>query len=419
MERPSSFQEQYLPTQETATSNKKEIGTPRFEIITDPYIRVEMKKRTELLIKRVQEEQIDTLVFLDKSARPLAWLFRELWKQSVPDSPMPQIKFINVGIAGHDALRSTSPKIDKFRIYFEPPFEPPNRGETIQSYATQIQHVFGDTLADQRILMIDEMSFTGASLQNSIDVMTAAYPNSDVSGTAMFQIHELPFEQVPWRDKTGAMGIWEMGDDAIAHGASEVGIHRAMDELSEKIKDRMMKQYDVDMVAELYQGIQEDLSQHQIKLYKTIHKYLTRDPELELLLEPEDYKLMEQLRTFDISLPSRPDKAPQNTVEHIVAIVESLFALSTFIERFETLYMRTIFTDNFTPEQDQKVRQIYAVSTTYRRTFELNILDFLYTLGLEDHYNDIVKAKKLNISRIREKQKQLRKEIQMIANIPT
>ena len=36
------------------------------------------------LFKRVEAEQYDTLVFLDRGARPLAWLFVEFWRKKNP-----------------------------------------------------------------------------------------------------------------------------------------------------------------------------------------------------------------------------------------------------------------------------------------------------------------------------------------------
>lgn len=47
------------------------------------------------LFKRVEAEQYDTLVFLDRGARPLAWLFVEFWRKKNPGKKLPGIIFVN------------------------------------------------------------------------------------------------------------------------------------------------------------------------------------------------------------------------------------------------------------------------------------------------------------------------------------
>jgi predicted HAD superfamily hydrolase len=85
-------------------------------------------EKTKALVEKVESEDVDCLVFLDKSARPLAYFFVNFWKKFVP-KPLPKIKFINIGREGkvknfskHDRLllqifkdslyaKSESPKV--------------------------------------------------------------------------------------------------------------------------------------------------------------------------------------------------------------------------------------------------------------------------------------------------------------------
>lgn len=87
-----------------------------FEMLTDPEQRRLLGEATEELIDHVvavETQEVaatvprDTtkrppptkrvVVFLDKSARPLSTLFREMWKMKRPDERVPQILFMNIG----------------------------------------------------------------------------------------------------------------------------------------------------------------------------------------------------------------------------------------------------------------------------------------------------------------------------------
>lgn len=47
------------------------------------------------LMEKVEKEGYETLVFLDKSARPLSRIFRYSWKKILGERKMPEIKFVN------------------------------------------------------------------------------------------------------------------------------------------------------------------------------------------------------------------------------------------------------------------------------------------------------------------------------------
>lgn len=73
----------------------------RYGILKDPELRTRYVWNTERLIGRIIAQEIDDIVFLDKSARPVAWLMKSLWPQLGIDNngepiPMPSIKFANI-----------------------------------------------------------------------------------------------------------------------------------------------------------------------------------------------------------------------------------------------------------------------------------------------------------------------------------
>ncbi len=54
-------------------------------------------RRAEDLINLVVKDEIDTLVFLDRSARPAAWILQVFWEAKYPQDPLPPFIFINTG----------------------------------------------------------------------------------------------------------------------------------------------------------------------------------------------------------------------------------------------------------------------------------------------------------------------------------
>ncbi len=86
-------------------ANKEAAKRVEYEILDNPDLRYKYVRYTEGLIARAIAHEDDTLIFLDKSARPVAWLMKSLWPtlgfkdfdehgQPIP-VPMPDIKFVN------------------------------------------------------------------------------------------------------------------------------------------------------------------------------------------------------------------------------------------------------------------------------------------------------------------------------------
>lgn len=67
----------------------------QFETLKYPGERLMIEIGLVRLVQQVEQEHYDMLFFLDKSARPLAWGFKELWNLHHPETPAPEIRFIN------------------------------------------------------------------------------------------------------------------------------------------------------------------------------------------------------------------------------------------------------------------------------------------------------------------------------------
>jgi len=69
----------------------------KFKVLADKEQRGLLAERVDQLVQKVATGQVENLVFLDKSARPVATLFLDLWRKEFPDKEAPHINFMNIG----------------------------------------------------------------------------------------------------------------------------------------------------------------------------------------------------------------------------------------------------------------------------------------------------------------------------------
>lgn len=126
------------------------------------------------------------VVFLDKSARPVAWLVRDLWKTLAPEPgstevpKQPDFKFLNIdrnqwkgqldpngaGVYNPDLL--TDQQIWGLRSIFNPNHD--------GAFDAQ------NELDDQTIMIVDEVRASGATLDIAQAIIAKAFPGSKVFG---------------------------------------------------------------------------------------------------------------------------------------------------------------------------------------------------------------------------------------------
>lgn len=132
------------------------------------------------------DNRVDTLVFLDKSARPLSWMMREFWDEMAPQErdaetgelrtvPMPDIKFANI-----DRL-----------FWREDPAEEISDGgmrEPSDDDIEGLRHIFSrneqHSLDGKNILLVDEQSESGDTLTVAQNLFRRAFPDATVNGKA-------------------------------------------------------------------------------------------------------------------------------------------------------------------------------------------------------------------------------------------
>lgn len=104
----------------------------------------------------------NTIFFLDKSARPVAYLFKKLFKHYCPNQEIPQIRYINIGKSGGTSTSFNS--------------DPQIIADTYGKYINR----------EGSILVVDEVSKTGKTLDTAKDFLSRAFPDASVSGMTAY-----------------------------------------------------------------------------------------------------------------------------------------------------------------------------------------------------------------------------------------
>ena len=110
-------------------------------------------RRANELIDLVVQQKFDTLVFLDRSARPASWIFEAFWNSKFPDTPIPSMIFICTG------------KKDLKSIDFEQAKE-------------QLKYDLGrdaENLRGTRVLIVDDIEKSGEQKEFVTDLLNALY----------------------------------------------------------------------------------------------------------------------------------------------------------------------------------------------------------------------------------------------------
>lgn len=127
------------------------------------------------------------VIFLDKSARPLAWFVRQLWDTLAPEPgsdevpEKPDFKFLNIdrnqwkgqldpnGTQGFDPSLITDEQIEGLRSIYN--------SQRDGSFDAE------NELDDQVIMIVDEVRASGATLDIAQSIIRRAFPTSKVFGT--------------------------------------------------------------------------------------------------------------------------------------------------------------------------------------------------------------------------------------------
>ncbi|HCC83611.1 TPA: hypothetical protein DEP96_02060 [Candidatus Uhrbacteria bacterium] len=232
-----------------------------------------VRGRVEQLINQVVDQNIGVIIFLDKSARPLSWLFRDLWQRQVPNQPLPIIRYLNIGrgadeqssARGGFAVPSTSvmmnrepAKLRQLETKVKTAAEGaglldvddlPSEWQATISEQTESLEILNQRLGHdifdrEKVLVVDDLTDTGQSLLTAMSAIKSAFPQTaKVLGRGIFSFHEikqLGFQDdtdlLPWLHSEGWTGVHEYGAKTSFASTSHQGTRAALTEQGNKMQ---------------------------------------------------------------------------------------------------------------------------------------------------------------------------------------
>ncbi len=134
-----------------------------------------MAERIVDLIETARDGGTDVLIFTDKSARPLSWVFMETWRRLYPKERRPEIRFLNVGSEKKPDDFPSSPTDEETRDY---------AARTVERFRIdgQLKKLYkGQGFeAGKNILVVEEQAATGFSYQVIKQGLEKAFPESNI-----------------------------------------------------------------------------------------------------------------------------------------------------------------------------------------------------------------------------------------------
>ncbi len=211
------------------------VQSPEYLVLNDRESRRRLEERSFQLIDLIKERRVDSLVFLDRSARPLAWLIKDLWQRTQKE-PLPDIAFVNIGRGtyGHEGAQAILDKGARFGI------GPNNRVEsraqesalqgkwlTIKDmpwvwneavigadpYLSELVKVFGDRFNDKNVLIVDDIAASGSTQILAIGLFTLSFPKARLFSSTSYFVTTWDIEgdrkNIPWHATPGTAGVLE------------------------------------------------------------------------------------------------------------------------------------------------------------------------------------------------------------------
>ncbi len=204
--------------------NKENFDDIEYKVMKSKEERRIVSERMFEFLEQIKENDIDSLIFLDRSARPLSWLFIEMWKRRFKDLDMPTVRYANIGRASGytdgdsrltPALRSDAVVVESLKNYvnefashtfIDIDMVPEQFIEHVSSEKKPLQQLrenYKNQFSGQRILIIDEFSDTGGTLMTAQALFDSAFPDAaGVQATAFLTREQVHSRQMSWSTST-------------------------------------------------------------------------------------------------------------------------------------------------------------------------------------------------------------------------
>ena len=149
-------------------------------------LRAQYVSNTQELIDKLIQENFDAAIYLDKSARPVSWLVRELWPIFATGGTKPKTYYANVDSADYldlpkSGVRPTEQEVYDYIRQLSPKHELINIVR--ETYRDPMDH--SKSLFDgKKVLIVDELDVTGTSLLLATKIFELAFPAAKFYGYA-------------------------------------------------------------------------------------------------------------------------------------------------------------------------------------------------------------------------------------------
>lgn len=152
---------------------------PEYSILNDPEQRSEIARRTLDLVELIKAQEYDTVVWLDRAARPFSWFTEAVWARQYPNLPLPEFIYLNIGREKNLRQRymldsGITDNYGTFHHQFTGIFEPEEKVAVFEQRVRddkdiqrQLEDEIGyqgyERLAGKKVLIADHMEFEGVS----------------------------------------------------------------------------------------------------------------------------------------------------------------------------------------------------------------------------------------------------------------
>jgi hypothetical protein len=205
-----------------------------FKYLKDQKIRDNIRNRTQALIRDVAQSEDDYLIFLDKSARPFAWLLDDMWESESGGKPKPQIRFMNVGTSRY----AHETKETRFLYEESETLNESERESLFQPHAAELRRRFGKQFDGKKVRIVDDVQASGTTLDLASAVLKEAFPGiNDLKAQALFPIEQQ--KNVPWIFDVGYQGVLELGDEIFARSMSEDNVKATREKINRELEGLM------------------------------------------------------------------------------------------------------------------------------------------------------------------------------------
>ena len=140
------------------------------------------------LTNELIQSKADTLVLLDRSARPIAQLFKSYWREVYQESEMPSIRFINIG--------QESKKYN-------------NSDKSLK----ELYNAHSNSFNGKTVLVADECVVTGSTLLKAKYILESTFPSTNKF------IYTAVLDVCPkWYNLPSVLGVYDLSDFAVKFG---------------------------------------------------------------------------------------------------------------------------------------------------------------------------------------------------------